>query len=70
MDIKKVAREAERQGWRVDRTSKGHWRFIPPDPQGRICIHSGTPGDRRGIHNLVAEMRRQGFRWPPSKGGK
>lgn len=69
MDIRKIEKEAKRQGWRVEPTKKGHVRFVPPDPTKSIVIFSGTPSDRRAINNFVGEMRRQGFRWPP-KGRK
>jgi hypothetical protein len=64
MDIGKLAEAAREQGWTVSRTKRGHWRFVPPDPNRRICIFSGTPGDRRAIHNFVAQLTREGFIWP------
>ena len=62
MDIKKIAKAAEDQGWTVERTNKGHWRFTPP--VGTICFFSGTPGDRRAIRNFLSQLRRQNFIWP------
>ncbi len=72
MDIKDLAKAAKEQGWRVERTKKMHWRFVPGNPAMRICIFSGTPSDRRAIHNFLADLRRSGFRWPwppPKEGG-
>lgn len=63
MDIRKVVKEAKRQGWRVETTKSGHLKFLPPDRTKRACVFSGTPGDQRAIHNHIAAMRRQGFRW-------
>lgn len=51
------------QGWRVDKTNKGHWRFIPPGP-GEIIITSGTPSDKRAVHNCLARLKRAGFSTP------
>jgi hypothetical protein len=60
--MKKLVREAERQGWRVEPTKSGHWRFYAPD--GEHIVHaSGTPSDHRSLDNLVAQMRRYGFKW-------
>jgi hypothetical protein len=60
-DLEKAARD---QGWVVGRTTKGHPRFTPPDLTKRPCLFSGTPGDRRAIHNFLACLRRSGFIWP------
>ncbi len=70
MDIRKIEKAAREQGWRVERTKKGHWRFIPPDPNKKIVLGSGTPGDQRAIRNLLANLKREGFiwPWPPRKG--
>jgi hypothetical protein len=63
MDFRKVVKEAQRQGFHVEQTKKGHWRFTPPDPSKPIVIASGTPSDRREILNLIAQLRRSGFIW-------
>lgn len=61
-EMKEIRREAERQGWRVEATKKGHIRFYAPD--GTNIVHAaGTPSDRRSIDNLIAQLRRYGFRW-------
>jgi hypothetical protein len=61
-DFSALVKEAEGQGWRVQRTKKGHWRLLAPDGVG-IVIAAGTPSDRRGFDNTVASMRRYGFIW-------
>lgn len=61
-ETKEIVREAERQGWRVETTKKGHIRFYAPD--GVHVVHAGgTPSDHRSIANLLAQLRRYGFRW-------
>ena len=61
-ETKEIIREAEKQGWRVEPTKKGHIRFYAPD--GVNVVHAaGTPSDPRAIANLVAQLRRYGFRW-------
>lgn len=64
MDMRDIERAAREQGWRVERTAKGHVRFVPPDPTMPIVVASGTPGDRRAIRNLLAALRRSGLVWP------
>jgi predicted RNA binding protein YcfA (HicA-like mRNA interferase family) len=71
VDEAELERAALDQGWTVERTKRGHRRFVPPDPTRRIVIGSGTPGDRRAIRNLLAQLRRESlvWPWPPTKGG-
>jgi hypothetical protein len=61
-ELKEITREAERQGWRVGATKKGHPQFFAPDGEN-IVTGSGTPSDHRSIDNLVARLRRYGFKW-------
>jgi len=61
-EVKELLDAAEKQGWRVERTKKGHWRCYAPDGD-TIVIVPGTPSDRRSLRNAVAEMRRGGFQW-------
>lgn len=65
-DTKKIVKEAQRQGWRFDESGR-HPKLWPPDKTKTAVIVAGTPGDRRARQNLIAEMRRRGFRWPPEK---
>lgn len=61
-DFKEVRREAERQGWRVELTPGGHWRLYAPD--GKNIVHAAqTPSDHRNLANVIAQMRRYGFKW-------
>lgn len=64
MDLRKIEQAAREQGWRVERTTKGHIRFVPPDATMPMVIASGTPSDQRSIKNLIAQLRRSGFIWP------
>jgi len=61
-ELKEIVRAAEKQGWGVERTKKGHWRFFAPD--GENIVHgAGTPSDRRALDNLLSQLRRYGFVW-------
>ncbi|GEM_PF-431702 len=63
MNLRDVIKEAERQGFQVDRTKRGHLQFTPPDKAKDMVIASGTPSDKRAILNLIAQLRRSGFIW-------
>lgn len=52
---------AEAQGWRVARTSSGHWRFAPPDSAASIVIAPGTTSAGRAAQNLRGDLRRAGL---------
>jgi hypothetical protein len=60
-ELKEIIREAERQGWRVEKSGHG-WRFYAPDKE-HIVHAAATPSDRRAINNLVSDLRRYGFTW-------
>jgi hypothetical protein len=70
VDLRDVEKAAKQQGWRVDRTTKGHVKFTPSDPTVPPEVFSGTPSDWRAIHNLLAALKRKGFLWPPPGKGK
>jgi predicted RNA binding protein YcfA (HicA-like mRNA interferase family) len=67
MDVERLVAAARQQGWRVERTRKGHWRFVPPEPTGAVVLAGGTPSDRRAARNLLAGLRRAGLAWPPDR---
>lgn len=66
---KKLFKEAERQGWRIEGGRKGQVKLIPPDPTKQIVFVHTTPSDHRAMKNTIAEMRRQGIQWPPKGKG-
>lgn len=61
-DTRKLLKEAEKQGFEVRVTKRGHPMVYL---NGRfITGFSGTPGDQRAIRNSLAALRRAGFDWP------
>jgi predicted RNA binding protein YcfA (HicA-like mRNA interferase family) len=44
-DIKDIVKAAKDQGFRVERTKKGHWVFYSPDTSKKPVYHAGTPSD-------------------------
>lgn len=61
-DLKKMLAEAERQGWRVKRTKRGHYMLFAPDGVGKVTF-SGTASDHRSLDNALSQMRKHGFDW-------
>jgi len=64
VDLREIIKAAREQGWDVSCTRKGHWRFLPPDTTQEPIIASGTSGDVRSVHHLLARLRRAGLIWP------
>lgn len=50
---------AKAQGWRIDRTTGGHWRL--ESPQKQVVITSGTPSDFRAVKNFRGQLKRAGL---------
>lgn len=61
-ELTKILKAAEKQGWRVERTKKGHYKLYAPDGKN-IVTAPGTPGRGRAVANLVSQLRRYGFQW-------
>lgn len=60
--LKQILKEAKKQGWQVSYTKNGHMCLKSPTG-GQPIYTASTPSDHRGLKNLVAHMRRQGFKW-------
>ena len=59
-DWEKLRKAAISQGWRVEYTNKGHYRWLAPDNK-TIVVSGSSTSDRRGMKNQLALMRRAGF---------
>jgi len=61
-DTKRLIKEAERQGFTVQRTKRGHLQFRR---DGRVvATAAGTASDHRSWKNTIADLRRAGLEWP------
>jgi hypothetical protein len=65
-EFQRYLRAAKDQGWIQVPTRKG-MQLVPPDPGRPIVQVHKTPSDHRALRNLLAEMRRSGFVWPPPR---
>lgn len=61
-----LLRALREQGWTVEQTSQGHWCATPPDPDEQI-VHFSDSEDPHAFRNIIAELRRKGFKWPWKK---
>lgn len=65
--FREIRKRALAQGWRVEPTSGGHIRFVPPDPRHSHVIASGTPSCGRALKHLVSDLKRRGFSNKPAR---
>lgn len=64
-DTKKIIKAAKDQGFDVTITTKGHALFrVGGAP---VATASGTTSDHRATKNLIAQLRKAGFVWPPKQ---
>lgn len=60
-DAKKLRRDLERKGWRVEKR-KEYWLLFPPDRSTTPARMSGTPSSQRTWSNLLADLKRKGYK--------
>jgi hypothetical protein len=61
-DFAKVRKQAQKQGWRVEKRGE-YWWLWPPDravPPAKMAGTGHTKG--RAWQNFLADMRRKGYR--------
>lgn len=61
MNFRDIMKDAKSQGWTVEHTRKGHWKFTPPVKGVPIVYASGTPSDCRGVNQVLADLKKSGF---------
>ena len=68
-DIDRIRKALIDQGWRIEARKGGHDMAYPPDKSKPAVPLPGTPSGPRWMPNLISQLRRSGFVWPP-KGDK
>jgi hypothetical protein len=58
-EITALIKEAECQGWSVNATAKGHYKWV--SPLGNFFFSASTPSDYRAIKNIERDLARYGF---------
>lgn len=67
-EMKAIRKALREQGWRIESGKKGrHDMAYPPDRSKPGVPLPGTPSGPRWRQNLIAQLRRSGFIWPPPK---
>lgn len=64
-EMARIQKNAEAQGWKVKRTTAGHWSFYAPNGED-IVTTAGTPSDHRGHYNFIARMKKGGYMTTPA----
>jgi hypothetical protein len=59
-DWKKILRECERQGARIEPTKNGCMIYPPDKSKDPVNVHR-TPSDHRALQNTIGLLRRAGF---------
>lgn len=64
-ELRILVQAADAQGWRVEQSGSGHYKFFPPDPAAGIVVVPATPHmGNRSWANTVADLRRAGMILP------
>lgn len=58
-DLNDLIKQAQKQGWSIDRTKNNHYKWL--SPLGRFFFSSGTPSDHRALKNIQRDLRKYGF---------
>jgi len=61
MELRELLREARKQGFRIERTKRGHWKVFAKDPDKGFALLSGNP---RWMKKMLADLSRIGFERP------
>lgn len=59
-DLKLILVRAESQGWSVALTRRNHYKLV--SPTGEVVYCPSTPSEYRGIKNLLAELKKRGYK--------
>lgn len=59
-DIKKLVKDLERAGWRIEIGRSSHYKCWPPDKTKRMVVISLTPSDRRALQAIKHDLRHSG----------
>jgi predicted RNA binding protein YcfA (HicA-like mRNA interferase family) len=58
-DLKTLIKQAQSQGFTVERTNGNHYRWIAPN--GVFFFSATTPSDGRAIKNITSYLKVNGF---------
>ncbi len=61
-EMKLIRKALTEQGWRIEPRKAGHDMAYPPDTSKRPVPLPGTPSGPRWRPNLIALLKRSGFR--------
>jgi hypothetical protein len=62
-DLHPIFDELYQQGFKVDQTTQGHYSVKSPNGLG--IVHLAQSNDNRAYQNILRDLKRIGFVWPP-----
>jgi hypothetical protein len=62
-DLHPIFDELYQQGFKVDQTTQGHYSVKSPNGLG--IVHIAQSGDSHAYKNILRDLKRIGFIWPP-----
>lgn len=60
-DVRSLVTALEAQSWKVSKTTKGHYRAVPPDRTAQIVVFSAAR-EPNTWRNVLEDLRKSGFR--------
>lgn len=60
-DVRSLVTALEAQSWKVTKTTKGHYRAVPPDRTAQIVVFSAAR-EPNTWRNVLEDLRKSGFR--------
>jgi hypothetical protein len=67
-EVQQLIKQAECQGWVVESTKGGHYKWL--SPFGGFFFSASTPSDPRAINNIKKDLTRYGYIEITKKGKK
>lgn len=61
-DIMKIVRQAQKQGWRVEKASNSHVLFYPPNVDDGFVTVSSSPSSFRNHRNVLSLLKAKGLK--------
>lgn len=62
-EIRPILAALRAQGWKLGRTTQGHWEASPPDETLGLVYFTDSD-EPRALKNAVRDLKKRGFEWP------
>lgn len=65
MDLRRIAKAAEEQGWRAEDTSNGIMFYPPNLSYTPVLVHRDPT--EQALKKTLSQMKQRGLIWPPNQ---